>query len=424
MAQPNIKFFRYAEWPSNKTPQEGYVWFNTTDRTINLYKSGAWERYAGIVSAEYKNSKLTLTPATGSAVTVDLTDMASKATLSTLSNSFNTLQTNFNTLSGEFTTEKGKISTLQGEMTNVKTEVAKLSDVTGKVGAYVVEKITAHETARETIDSGFNTRIGALETTVGTHTTDISNLKGLVGTTAVATQISNAINALDNGTNGVSDTGEKVTVTVKQVDGQVTSVTVSESDIASAQALANLTTTVTNNKSSLEGAINTQKGRIDTLIGSDTGSIRDIAVDVLTETLVKDGADQAYDTLQEMAAWIQNHPADAASMNSKINALETWKSGLDLADTAVAGQYISEINQVDGIITVKRTALPTIPDVTAAINALDATVKDTSDYIQGQVVQTNGKLTSVSFTAQTGTVANGEDKLAVASDVKSYVDSC
>lgn len=41
MAKPNIKFFRCNPWPSTVTPQEGYVWFNTTDRTISLYKNGS-----------------------------------------------------------------------------------------------------------------------------------------------------------------------------------------------------------------------------------------------------------------------------------------------------------------------------------------------------------------------------------------------
>ena len=39
MANPNIKFFRSNVAPSN--PVDGYVWFNTTDRTISLYKNSA-----------------------------------------------------------------------------------------------------------------------------------------------------------------------------------------------------------------------------------------------------------------------------------------------------------------------------------------------------------------------------------------------
>lgn len=418
MANPNIKFYRKSSAPAN--PQEGFIWFNTGDRTIQLYKDGDWEKYSGLVNATYTNKILTITNADGTPLTIDLSDVVSGSDISGLSQSLSTLQTNFNTLSGEFTTEKGKISTLQGEMSTVKTEVAKLSDVTGKVGAYVVEKISAHETARESIDSGFNQRIGALETTTGTHTTEIGDLKTLVGTTSVASQITGAINGLDSEKTG---DGTFVDVTVKQENGKITSVTVAENNIASASALNDLTTTVNTNKSDLEGKINTEKGRIDALIGTGTGSIRDIAIDVLTETLVDANAEDAYDTLQEMSAWIKSHPGEVAEMNSSISGLQTWRSGLNVADTAVSNQYISEIDQVDGKIVITRASLPTIPDVTAAINALDATVKDEADYIKGSVTQTNGKLTAVSFAATTGSVANNADALAVASDVKSYVDS-
>lgn len=296
MTNPNIKFFRCNPWPSTVTPQEGYIWFNTVDRTISLYKNGAWEKYTGKINdITYANGKLTITPNEGDVTVIDL---GAVGNIADLSSRLSTLETNFNTFSGEFATEKGKISTLQGEMSTVKTEIDKLSDVTGKVGVYVVEKISAHETARETIDSGFNQRIGSLETTTGIHTSEIGDLKNLVGTTAVATQITNAINGLDAEKTG---NGTFVDVTVKQENGKITSVTVAESDIASATTLNNLATTVNNNKSDLEGKINIEKGRINTLIGNDSGSIRDIAIDVLTETLVSEDASAAYDELVEVS---------------------------------------------------------------------------------------------------------------------------
>jgi hypothetical protein len=58
------------------------------------------------------------------------------------------------------------------------------------------------------------------------------------------------------------------------------------------------------------------------LVGEDTNSsIREITIDVLTETLVADDAQEAYDTLEEMSAWLQAHPTNAADMNNKINKL-------------------------------------------------------------------------------------------------------
>ena len=58
---------------------------------------------------------------------------------------------------------------------------------------------------------------------------------------------------------------------------------------------------------------------LDTLIGSDTGkSARTIANEELAAQLVPANAQEALDTLQEIAAWIQSHPAEAAAMNAKL----------------------------------------------------------------------------------------------------------
>lgn len=101
------------------------------------------------------------------------------------------------------------------------------------------------------------------------------------------------------------------------------------------------------------------QGKVDTLVGEDADkSVRDIAVDVLTETLVSETATEAYDTLAEMSAWIKSHPEDASAMNTVIqkNATDiqsnaTAISNLDAAykaaDTKVltdAQEYTDNIN--------------------------------------------------------------------------------
>lgn len=101
------------------------------------------------------------------------------------------------------------------------------------------------------------------------------------------------------------------------------------------------------------------QGKVETLVGEDTDkSVRDIAIDVLTETLVSETATEAYDTLAEMSDWIKSHPEDAAAMNTAIqkNATDiqsnaTAISNLDAAyktaDTKVltdAQEYTDNIN--------------------------------------------------------------------------------
>lgn len=63
--------------------------------------------------------------------------------------------------------------------------------------------------------------------------------------------------------------------------------------------------------------------KVDTLIGDDANkSVRTIANEELVKQLIPENADASLDTLQEIAAWIQEHPSDASEMNSKITALE------------------------------------------------------------------------------------------------------
>ena len=219
---PNIKFYRREQAPSN--PQEGYIWFDVTNKRLKIYKSNDWEDYSGkLVDASFASNTLTITKQDESTVSVDLSGLTA-------------------------------------------------------------------------IDSKISAAINGLDATVGS-TSFNQNTNSAVTTAHVAVQ-------------------------VVETNGKLTKVTVAENDIASASTLSSLTNTV----SDLSDVI-------DVIKGSDTGSIRDIAVDVLTETLVKDNAADAYDTLQEMSAWIQNHPENAAAMNTKVSNLETAVSNLQKADS-------------------------------------------------------------------------------------------
>lgn len=74
------------------------------------------------------------------------------------------------------------------------------------------------------------------------------------------------------------------------------------------------------------------KALVDTLIGADTGkSVRTIAAEELAAKLIPENANAARDTLAEIAAWIQEHPEDAAAMNEAITALQTAVANLQTA---------------------------------------------------------------------------------------------
>ena len=91
--------------------------------------------------------------------------------------------------------------------------------------------------------------------------------------------------------------------------------------------------------------LTTAEGKLTTLIGEDANkSVRTIANEELVKQLIPENAAEALDTLQEIAAWIQAHPGDAAAMNKAIEDLETLVGSLPEGVTAtnVTG-YIAEV---------------------------------------------------------------------------------
>lgn len=65
------------------------------------------------------------------------------------------------------------------------------------------------------------------------------------------------------------------------------------------------------------------------LVGSDTGkSARTIANEELAKQLIPEGAQESLDTLTEIAQWIQDHPDDAAAMNTALGELQAIVDGI------------------------------------------------------------------------------------------------
>ena len=96
------------------------------------------------------------------------------------------------------------------------------------------------------------------------------------------------------------------------------------------------------------------EGKVDTLIGSDASkSVRTIAAEEIAAELADPNRDTDFDTLKEIADWIQAHPADAAAMNTAIAALQTKttlgndpKTGAEY--TTVKGYVDDQIATVNG----------------------------------------------------------------------------
>ena len=183
---------------------------------------------------------------------------------------------------------------------------------------------------------------------------DVSSLKELVGETAVATQIANAIAALDleNTYEQKGAAASALTSAKAYADGKDANIKAAKDAADNAQAdvddLKGKVGTVATGKTVVQMIEDAKtaatyddteiKGKISTLQGTDINkSARAIAAEEVAKIVA--GADTAYDTLKEVADWISSHTDDAASMNSAIVALQGLVGG-----TSVDSQIKAAIN--------------------------------------------------------------------------------
>lgn len=256
-----LKFFKGANAPA--APVAGMIWFCTTDRTIRVYTGSEWEKYSGLVNAEWVavDKKLNITSANGTVTTLDLSDCASASDITTkLTTINNTLTSHDGRITAaqnaadaaaqaasvadgkavqEAADRAAEITRVEGlitaEETRAKGEEAKNAKAASDAAALGQKGIddaalaaAAVETEKgraEGVEKGLDDRLKLVEGAIGDGG-------------SVADAIKNAIEALNTPEAGVKGDGTHVDVTVKQVDGVITEVVVDENDIASAQALA------------------------------------------------------------------------------------------------------------------------------------------------------------------------------------------
>lgn len=178
-----------------------------------------------------------------------------------------------------------------------------------------------------------------IETELKTRDDNISNLSTLVGKESVSSQIDSKINALDATveTAAIPENQDGIHVKITEVDGKLTAVEAeievsNEINDAKAALEAKIGTVadgktlaglIADNATAIEDHKTAVDAKVTTLIGSDADkSVRKIANEELAAQLIPANAAESLNTLQEIAAWIQNHPGDASAMNSAIEVLQ------------------------------------------------------------------------------------------------------
>ena len=140
-----------------------------------------------------------------------------------------------------------------------------------------------------------------------------------------------------------------------------------------------------------------------TLVGSDTGkSARTIANEELAKQLIPEGAQESLDTLTEIAQWIQDHPDDAAAMNTALGKLQAIVDGIGGEED----DYATVMAAIEGKIAAAMAGI-----------VQDATKVEKSE-INGNI-KINGKETVV-YTHPAGSAVEAGFK-KVGSDVNGHV---
>ena len=177
---------------------------------------------------------------------------------------------------------------------------AQIEDLTGTGGGdSSLTDLISTLSARLTVAEGSITdevaRATAKENELGASITqisgDLASLSELVNAneTDIETKVSNLSGRVDINEQNISSTSALLMSTVSKVDKQATTIT------------------------TVQGDIEELNGIVNTLVGTDVDkSVRAIAIEVLAEQLLADGLTENFATLQELAAWLADHPEEAA----------------------------------------------------------------------------------------------------------------
>lgn len=449
MATTNsLKFYRKSTAPSS--PLAGAIWFNTSDKTIQIYTGTEWEKYAGnLKDATWSSDKktLTITKHDGSSIALDFSDMASATVMGKMItalglNTDGTFKKNAANYGGSATSIGGEISAIDAKLKSVSDLVGATSVATqinsvnvGLIGlsgdgtevntiygakAHATAKADAAESkAKKYTDDALEALAGTVSSTAGEKVVvsvnqtdgkvdavtvtldDIASANELAGVKAtaeaaqtadeVSTAITNAINALDATVSDEHDPNVKISVT--EAEGKLTGVTVTTADIASAATLAEV------------------KGKVDAFFaGAD-----------ISET-----ANQYKDTLKELQTYLTDDAAAAATMAGNIAANKT--DVRTLATSTVNGHAIGTVVEdkivaqtivlngaeikLDGYVKNSETnvSIATTDTINAALGKLEAkadkALTDASNAAAAGVTSLNGNTGAV-------TIASGDKNGAI-----------
>ena len=234
----------------------------------------------------------------------------------------------------------------------------------------------------------------------------VSALEALVGSTAVATQIANAIADLD-----LADTYEAKGAAAQALADAKEYADGKDTAIAAAQSAADA---AQDDVDALTATVQQNTAAINTLNGTGAGSVQKQVADAVAQ-IVAD-APEAYDTLKEISDWISSHSGDASEMNSAIQ-----QNAADI-DTLEAGK----VDKVEGKQLSTEDYTTTEKDKLAGVAAGAQVNVIEAVQVNGSPVSPTGKTVNISVPdgalAEKDEVAESDLAAALASKINAKAD--
>ncbi len=255
----------------------------------------------------------------------------------------------------------------------------------------------------------------------------VTAVEALVGNTAVATQIANAISALNLDetyaakahtheiadvtglSDAIADAKAAGTAAQSDVDALEAKVGTVPENKTVVQMISDAQTAATYDDAEVKAGIAANTAAIATLNGEATveGSVKKTVSDEIAKVVA--GAPESFDTLKEVSDWISTHGQDAASMNSAILALQNILDGIGDTDSGESATVVAYVQAAIAALN--------IGDYATAANLTALAERVTT--AEGKITTAEGKITTAeekiaTLEEQIVTKANDSDLAAIA----------
>lgn len=405
-----IKFYKGQNAPA--APAAGMIWFSTLDRTIRVYTGTEWEKYAGLVDASWNDTdkKLVITNAAGTTTTLNLSDMASASGVAAQIQAINTNVSKAQAAAeaAQSAAEGAQAAAEAADAKAVKEAEDRAKEITRVEGLISAEATTARaaeeanaKAAKAADDKaagaqsyaeGVNTALGQEVTRATGEEARIAGLvsaeesrakgvedelRGLISSAAsgATTEVAKAANATH------------ITVTSSNGDNGQKIYTIGESDIASAQALAD---------EIADRAVDEQAivDRIALLDAAETGrvSVLEEQVRALNAATHFEGKVEGESFEAAIAASGKTFEAGDIVIYGNKEYIYDGSAWIELGDTTAEQGRISALEGLVGSTSVDS-------QIDSKIAGLDATAGTTTvadgKHVAVEVVEVDGKLTAV-----------------------------